>query len=185
MALNHSTEVPIPYVPELDGDIGPWFRLVAAVAARGNLAAVVSTFSKETWRGMMEVVDMMDAPLAQVLDDLDLPRLAPEDSFWRGQILSLLQHRLRRAERPGRAYDGGNIFERVKAAVAVEDLAMRYTDLKPAGAGKLKGRCPLHHERTASFYVYTDSGRWRCFGACAEGGDVISLAQRLMDKELL
>ena len=30
------------YVPELDGGVGPWFRLVAAFAAGSNLTAVVS-----------------------------------------------------------------------------------------------------------------------------------------------
>ena len=184
MSLNHN-QATATYVPELDGPIGPWFRLPAGLAARRNLVETAATFSAETCRGMSEVIEAMDAPLAQVLNDLGLPRLAPEDSFWRGQILPLLQHRIRQTERPAGAYAGGNIFEEVKAAVAVEDLASRYTDLKHAGAGKLKGRCPLHHERTASFYVFTDSGRWRCFGRCAEGGDVISLAQRLMDRGLL
>lgn len=185
MPPNHNNEATTTYVPELDGAIGPWFRLPVGLAARRNLVAIAATFSAETCRGMSEVIEAMDAPLAQVLDDLGLPRLPPEDSFWHGHILPILQRRLRRAERPAGAYRGDNLFARVKEAVAVEDLAMRYTDLKPAGSGKLKGQCPLHHERTASFYVFTDSGRWRCFGRCAEGGDVINLAQRLIDRGLM
>ena len=74
-----------------------------------------------------------------------------------------------------------NLFQAVKQTVSVEALAQRFTELKPAGSGKLKGRCPLHEERTPSFYVYQDSQRWQCFGACASGGDVIELARRLMD----
>ena len=74
-----------------------------------------------------------------------------------------------------------NLFEAVKEAVSVEDLAGRFTVLGPAGSGKLRGRCPLHEERTPSFYVYQDSQRWQCFGACASGGDVVELARRLMD----
>lgn len=74
-----------------------------------------------------------------------------------------------------------NLFQRVKQAVSVQELAERFTPLQPAGPGKLKGLCPLHHERTASFYVYQDSQRWKCFGACASGGDVVELARRLMD----
>mgnify|MGYP001610770164 CR=1 FL=1 len=74
-----------------------------------------------------------------------------------------------------------NLFQAVKQAVSVEQLAERFTQLAPAGPGKLKGRCPLHEERTPSFYVYQDSKRWQCFGACASGGDVIELARRLMD----
>ena len=74
-----------------------------------------------------------------------------------------------------------NLFQAVKQAVSVEQLAERFTQLAPAGPGKLKGRCPLHEERTPSFYVYQDSKRWQCFGACASGGDVVELARRLMD----
>jgi hypothetical protein len=74
-----------------------------------------------------------------------------------------------------------NLFEAVKQAVSVEELAERFTQLTPAGPRKLKGRCPLHEERTPSFYVYQDSQRWQCFGACASGGDVVELARRLMD----
>jgi hypothetical protein len=85
--------------------------------------------------------------------------------------------------RPSRPTGAGsrNLFEAVKEAVSVDELAERFTQLGPAGPGKLKGRCPLHGERTASFYVYQDSQRWRCFGACASGGDVVELARRLMD----
>ena len=74
-----------------------------------------------------------------------------------------------------------NVFQAVKEVVSVEQLAERFTQLAPAGPGKLKGRCPLHEERTPSFYIYQDSQRWQCFGACASGGDVVEMARRLMD----
>ena len=79
----------------------------------------------------------------------------------------------------------GGFFADVKNAVPVAELAGRFTTLTPAGPGKLRGKCPLHEEKTGSFYVYQDSNRWQCFGACATGGDVINLAQCLMDKGLL
>ena len=75
----------------------------------------------------------------------------------------------------------GGLFAQVKAAVSVEALAGRFTTLQQAGQGRLKGRCPLHQERTPSFYIYQERGYWRCYGACARGGDVIALAQELMD----
>lgn len=71
-----------------------------------------------------------------------------------------------------------NAFEAVKAAVPVEDYAQTLTDLRPSGL-RLIGCCPVpgHDERTPSFNIWTESGSWRCFGACARGGDVIDLCQ--------
>lgn len=40
-------------------------------------------------------------------------------------------------------------------------------------------RCPFHQERTPSFSVDPERQRWRCFGACNGGGDVISFIQKL------
>ena len=86
--------------------------------------------------------------------------------------------------RPRRKGRRDSIFERVKGAVRIEELAGRFTELKSAGVGKLRGLCPVHDERTASFYVNEERQTWHCFGACASGGDVIALVQRLMDKGL-
>ena len=74
------------------------------------------------------------------------------------------------------------LFRQVRQAVPIEDLANRFTTLRPAGPGKLKGLCPLHHEKTASFYIYQTLDRWHCFGACARGGDVVDLARMLVDQ---
>ena len=35
--------------------------------------------------------------------------------------------------------------------------------------------CPFHKENTPSFSYNPNTGRWRCFGACHTGGDVIDL----------
>lgn len=103
-------------------------------------------------------------------------------NFWVEKVLPALRRRFARKPRPvGREV---NIFDVVKDAVAIEDLAGRFTALMPSG-NRLKGLCPLHEEKTPSFVIFPDQGRWRCFGRCAEGGDVITLAQRLMDKGLL
>ena len=74
-----------------------------------------------------------------------------------------------------------SLFYGVKSAVRLEDFAARFTTLWPAGADKLRGLCPAHVEKTPSFFIYPDRQLWRCFGACAHGGDVITLAQRLME----
>lgn len=88
---------------------------------------------------------------------------------------------------PQRVYSGakGNLFEKVKSVYSVEDIAGRFTDLHQVRPGTFKARCPLHQESTPSFYVWTDKDTWRCFGACATGGDVIKLTQELMDRGLL
>ena len=68
-------------------------------------------------------------------------------------------------------------FAEIKARVAVEDVASRLTELRGTGDTR-KGKCPFHDDRTPSFVVWIDSQRWRCFGACATGGDVIDLLQK-------
>ena len=40
-----------------------------------------------------------------------------------------------------------------------------------------KGLCPFHGEKTPSFYVFPETGTWKCFG-CGEGGDVFTFLQR-------
>lgn len=40
------------------------------------------------------------------------------------------------------------------------------------------GFCPFHHNvNTPSFVIFPDGG-WRCFGACGEGGDIISFVMK-------
>ena len=38
-------------------------------------------------------------------------------------------------------------------------------------------RCPFHHEKTPSFTVFTESGRFQCFG-CGEKGDAIAFLMK-------
>ncbi len=112
-----------------------------------------------------------------------------EDNYRKHWLISNLGSRPFPGDAPARrAYTGprdASPFAKIKAAVPVEDLAGRFTDLRPAGPGKLKGCCPLHHESTPSFHIWVEKGTWRCFGACAIGGDVIRLTQELMDRGVL
>ncbi len=64
--------------------------------------------------------------------------------------------------------------ERVRAANPIQVIAARYTHLTRAGR-QLKGSCPLHQEDSPSFVVYSEQGRWWCYGACQSGGDVFKL----------
>jgi len=77
-----------------------------------------------------------------------------------------------------------SLFKNVKDRVRIETVAEKLTELRPAGSA-LKGRCPFHVERTASFVVWPKTQRWRCFGACATGGDVIELQRYAMERGII
>jgi DNA primase len=66
--------------------------------------------------------------------------------------------------------------EAIREAVPIEQVARRYTNLKPLwGRAWFTGRCPLpdHEDRTPSFYIYPP-GRFYCYG-CGRSGDVVDL----------
>ena len=68
---------------------------------------------------------------------------------------------------------------RVKDAVDIVSYAQaRVPSLKKVGR-LFKACCPVHSEKTPSFVVSLDTQQWRCYGACATGGDVISLVMWL------
>ncbi|MGH3627694.1 MAG: DNA primase [Sciscionella sp.] len=60
----------------------------------------------------------------------------------------------------------------------IDEVVGDYVTLSRAGGGALKGLCPFHDEKTASFNVRPSHGTFHCFG-CAEGGDVISFIQKI------
>lgn len=48
--------------------------------------------------------------------------------------------------------------------------------LKPSSAGKFKGLCPFHGEKSPSFYVDENFQNYKCFG-CGVSGDIVSFVQ--------
>jgi DNA primase len=66
----------------------------------------------------------------------------------------------------------------VRERAKIEEIVGEYVALRGAGGGSLKGLCPFHDEKTPSFHVTPARGLWHCFGACGEGGDVISFVQK-------
>jgi DNA primase len=63
--------------------------------------------------------------------------------------------------------------ERVRDANRIDQVVGEYVALKRAGGDNLKGLCPFHDEKTASFQVSPSRGTYHCFG-CGEGGDVFA-----------
>ena len=61
-------------------------------------------------------------------------------------------------------------IQRVRASVTLSDLVSPHTQLRRAGRSQV-GLCPFHSERTGSFNVNDETGRYMCFG-CGAKGDV-------------
>jgi DNA primase len=69
-------------------------------------------------------------------------------------------------------------IDEVRARVNIADIVGDYVTLKGAGVGSLKGLCPFHDERSPSFHVRPQVGRYHCFG-CGEDGDVFAFLQKM------
>lgn len=69
-------------------------------------------------------------------------------------------------------------IEDVRDRLDIVDVVGQHVQLKKAGR-TFKGLCPFHSEKTPSFVVFPDSGNWRCFGACATGGDAFDFIMRI------
>jgi DNA primase len=70
----------------------------------------------------------------------------------------------------------------VKAKLDPAAIIGESVKLKRSGK-TLVGSCPFHAHKaekksTPSFVVWPDTGTWRCFGACADGGDIYSFVMK-------
>ena len=71
-----------------------------------------------------------------------------------------------------------NDIQEIKARLDITDYIQRFVpDLKKTGRN-FKACCPFHAENTPSFVVTPDTQSWRCFGSCADGGDIFEFAMR-------
>jgi DNA primase len=70
-------------------------------------------------------------------------------------------------------------IDEVKARIDIVDLVSG-SGVKLRKAGKnYTGFCPFHdNKRTPAFVVWPESGTWRCFGQCNEGGDIFKFVMK-------
>ena len=161
-------------------EVQPWAWIAVSQSLRGNVSAALRQMPDEQLRHIAATIGVNTMILPHLLASWRLPQLEGL-GFWAGSVLPAIRTELERRSRPKQTWEANSPIAKLKA-LDIVDVARRFTELTGAG-DKLKGRCPLHDERTASFYVYQDTQRWRCYGACADGGDIVDLVQRLRSQE--
>lgn len=67
--------------------------------------------------------------------------------------------------------------ERVRSSVSISDVVQQYVALRRVGRNWV-GLCPFHAERSGSFNVREETGRYKCFG-CQAAGDVFTFVQEI------
>ncbi len=72
-----------------------------------------------------------------------------------------------------------SIIDEIKSRVDIVDLVSE-AGVKLRHAGKnYTGFCPFHeNKKTPAFVVWPESGTWRCFGQCNEGGDIFKFVMK-------
>ncbi len=70
-----------------------------------------------------------------------------------------------------------SVTDDIKAKLDILDVVAPYATIQKSGR-TFKANCPFHTERTPSFIVSPERQSWRCFGACATGGDIFSFVMR-------
>lgn len=65
------------------------------------------------------------------------------------------------------------VVDEVKATADILSYIQRDVDLRQQAGGKrYVGLCPFHDEEDGSFFVFPESGTWKCYG-CQRGGSII------------
>src|SRR4030065_1414581 len=77
------------------------------------------------------------------------------------------------------------ITDEIKSKIDIADLVAQ-AGVKLRHSGKnYTGFCPFHdNKHTPAFVVWPETGTWRCFGACNEGGDIFKFVMKKEGIEL-
>jgi DNA primase len=71
-----------------------------------------------------------------------------------------------------------SVIDEIKARIDIVDLVSETVQLRHSGKN-YTGFCPFHaNTRTPAFVVFPETGTWRCFGQCNEGGDVFGYVMK-------
>jgi hypothetical protein len=106
----------------------------------------------------------------EIIKQLVVPELvALERTFFR---LKRFEHLLNPTKKTTSRFEFEEKIE-IARRYPIEKLARSKLELRHNGKNFIS-ICPLHNEKTPSFYIYTETNRFCCFG-CQEKGDVITL----------
>ena len=68
--------------------------------------------------------------------------------------------------------------DEIKARLDIVDIVSETVKLRRSGKS-YTGFCPFHpNTKTPAFAVFPESGTWRCFGECNEGGDIFKYVMK-------
>ncbi len=71
-----------------------------------------------------------------------------------------------------------SVIDEIKTRIDIVDMVSETVQLRRAGKN-YTGFCPFHpNQRTPAFVVFPETGTWRCFGQCNEGGDVFRFVMK-------
>lgn len=69
-------------------------------------------------------------------------------------------------------------IDEIKARLDIVDVVSESVQLRRSGKN-YTGFCPFHpNTRTPAFVVFPETGTWRCFGQCNEGGDIFGFVMK-------